>query len=174
MEVQDSATAAHGRVSTPTYVVEAVVAGLLLGMGLLVIYGSRKLGSGWTSDGPAAGYFPFYIGLILCIASAGTLFQALFAKKRDTGSFVDGEQFRRVLIVAIPATAYVLAIGFVGIYIASAVYIAGFMIVLGHFGVVKSIVAAVIINVLFFLMFEIWFQVPLIKGSLDPLAFLGR
>jgi hypothetical protein len=68
----------------------------------------------------------------------------------------------------------VLAIGFVGIYIASAVYIAGFMIVLGHFGVVKSIVAAVIINVLFFLMFEIWFQVPLIKGSLDPLAFLGR
>jgi hypothetical protein len=174
METQDTTVAAHGRVSAPTYVVEAVVAGLLLGLGLLVIYGSHSLGSGWTSDGPAAGYFPFYIGLILCIASAGTLVQTVFGKKRDTGSFVDREQFRRVLIVAIPATVYVLAIGFVGIYIASAVYIAAFMIILGKFGTAKSIAAAVIICVLFFFMFEIWFQVPLVKGSLDPLSFLGH
>jgi hypothetical protein len=173
MQTQDTANAAHGRVNAPTYIVEAVVAGLLLGLGLIVIYGSSKLGSGWTSDGPAAGYFPFYIGLLLCIASAGTLVQTLFGKKRNTEGFVDREQFRRVLIVALPAAVYVLAIGFVGIYIASAVYIAAFMIVLGHFGAAKSIAAAVVINVLFFCMFEIWFQVPLVKGSLDPLSFLG-
>ena len=173
MEMQDTAAAANGRPRAPTYAVEALVAGLLLGLGMLVIYGSHELGSGWTSDGPAAGYFPFYIGLILCIASAGTLFQALFGKQRDTASFVDGEQFKRVLIVAIPAAVYVLAIGFVGIYIASAVYIAAFMIILGKFGTARSIAAAVIINVLFFCMFEIWFQVPLVKGSLDPLSFLG-
>jgi len=67
----------------------------------------------------------------------------------------------------------VLAIQFVGIYLASAVYIAGFMIVLGKFGKVKSVTVAVVIAVVFFLMFEVWFKVPLFKGSLDPLAFLG-
>jgi hypothetical protein len=58
-------------------------------------------------------------------------------------------------------------------YIASAVYIAGFMIILGKISKVKSIVVALVISVLFFYMFEVWFKVPLHKGMLDPLAFLG-
>ena len=29
------------------------------------------------------------------------------------------------------------------------------------------------INALFFVMFEVWFKVPLYKGALEPLAFLG-
>jgi len=53
------------------------------------------------------------------------------------------------------------------------VYIAAFMIVLGKFGRVKSVTVALVIAVVFFLMFEVWFKVPLFKGSLDPLAFLG-
>jgi hypothetical protein len=87
--------------------------------------------------------------------------------------FVEREQLRRVLTVLIPAAVYVFAIEFVGIYIASAVYIAGFMTVLGKFSRLRSVVAAVVICALFFMMFEVWFKVPLIKGSLDPLSFLG-
>jgi hypothetical protein len=153
--------------------VEAAVAALLLIMGVVAVVESQRLGAGWTSDGPASGYFPFYIGLILCIASAGTLVQALFGKKRNTEVFVDREQLRRVLVVLVPALFYVLAVQLVGIYVASAVYIACFMIFLGDFHPVKSIVAAVLINALFFAMFEIWFKVPLVKGAFDPLAFLG-
>ena len=63
-----------------------------------------------------------------------------------TEIFVDGEQLKRVLVVLIPAIVYVLAVEFIGIYIASAVYIAGFMIWLGKFNPVKSIVAAVIVG----------------------------
>lgn len=157
----------------PTFAVEAVVAALLLVMGLVVVVESHRLGSGWTDDGPASGYFPFYIGLILCISSAATLYQALFGKKRNMEIFVDGEQLKRVLTVLVPAAIYVGAVELVGIYIASAVYIAGFMIVLGKFNPVKSVIAAVVINVLFFFMFEIWFKVPLVKGAFDPLGFLG-
>jgi hypothetical protein len=57
--------------------------------------------------------------------------------------------------------------------VASAVYIALFMVILGKFSWVKSVVAALIINVVFFLMFEVWFKVPLFKGNWDLLAFLG-
>ena len=164
---------AETRTGVPTFAVEAAVAALVLMFGLLVLFGSRKLGSGWTTDGPGAGYFPFYIGLILCISGAGTLYQALLGKKRNHEIFVDGEQIRRVLSVLIPAAFYVLAIQVFGIYIASAVYIAGFMIILGKFSKVKSIALGVAIAVFFFFMFEVWFKIPLYKGWLKPLEFLG-
>ena len=161
------------RTGVPTFAVEAAVAALVIVFGLVVLFGSRKLGSGWTSDGPGAGYFPFYIGLILCISGAGTLYQALMGKKRNHDIFVDGEQIRRVLSVLVPAAVYVAAIQVVGIYIASAVYIAGFMIVLGKFGKARSVALGIVIAALFFLLFEVWFKIPLHKGMLDPLAFLG-
>jgi len=165
--------AAEERTGVPTFAVEAGVAALVILMGIVVLVGSRNLGSGWTSDGPGAGYFPFYIGLILCISGAGTLYQALLGKKRNTEIFVDGQQVRRVLLVLVPAAVYVLAIQVVGIYVASAVYVAGFMVFLGKFGKARSIAIGVILSVLVFLMFEVWFKIPLYKGWLNPLGFLG-
>jgi hypothetical protein len=161
------------RTGVATYVVEAVVALGVVLLGAIVLQGSWKLGSKWTSDGPGSGYFPFYIGLILCIAGAGILIQALFGKKRNTDIFVDSEQVKRVMQVLIPAIVYVLVVQFLGLYVASAIYIAGFMIVLGKYSRMKSIAISVTIIVIFFLMFEVWFKVPLFKGALDPLAFLG-
>jgi len=161
------------RTGIPTYVVEAVVAGLVLIAGLVVIFGSRKLGSGWTSDGPGAGYFPFYIGLITAISGLGVLYQALLGKNRNTEIFVDGEQFKRVMSVLIPAAVYVLAIQVIGIYVASAIYIALFMVILGKYSWVRSVIVALAVSILFFCLFEVWFKVPLFKGMYDPLSFLG-
>lgn len=161
------------RTGVATNIVDAVVALLVIIMGGVVIYGSRKLGSEWTSDGPGAGYFPFYIGIILVISGVGVLYQSLNGKSRNTEVFVSGEEFGRVLSVLIPAAVYVGAIEFIGIYVASAIYIALFMIILGKYSWFKSVLAALIVNALFFMMFEVWFKVPLYKGSLDPLAFLG-
>src|SRR5882757_3912923 len=79
--------------------VDAVVAAILLVVGIVVVIEARRLGAGWTSDGPGAGYFPFYIGLIVCISSIGIMVQALFSKQRDTGPFVDRLQFTRVMSV---------------------------------------------------------------------------
>jgi Tripartite tricarboxylate transporter TctB family len=161
------------RQGVATYKVEAVVAFLIFILGVTVISGSWKLGSGWTSDGPGAGYFPFYIGILLCIAGLGVMFQSLFGKKKNTDIFVDNEQLKLVLSVLLPACVYVLAVQFLGMYVASAIYIALFMIILGKFSKVKSILTALAVVVLFFLMFEVWFKVPLFKGKFDPLAFLG-
>ena len=154
-----------------TYIVEAVVAICILIMGLVVVQGSRSLGSGWTSDGPGSGYFPFYIGLILCISGAGILYQAF--KNKNTEVFVDNEQLKRVLSVFIPALVYILAVQFVGLYVASVVYIALFMIILGKFSPIKSVITSLVVIVLFFFMFEVWFRVPLFKGQFNPLGFLG-
>lgn len=153
--------------------VEAVVAVILLVFGLVVAVESWRLGARWTSDGPGAGYFPFYIGLIICISSTGLLWQALRGKKRDTSAFVDKEQLQRVLSVLVPAVVYAFVTIFLGLYVASAIYIAFFMIVLGKYPALKSVAVAVLVNAAFFVMFEIWFKVPLYKGTLEPLRFLG-
>ena len=168
MEHEESA-----RTGVATWVVEAAVAAVLLVVGIVVIVESRRLGAGWTSDGPGSGYFPFYIGLIIAISALGTLYQTVLGKERNTEVFVDREQLGRVLSVLLPAAVYVGAIALAGIYVASAIYIALFMIVLGKYSWIKSVIAALAINVVLFCMFEVWFKVPLYKGSLDPLAFLG-
>ena len=172
MDIQQQ-PAAEERTGVPTFAVEAAVAALVLLLGLVVTTASWKLGAGWMSDGPGAGYFPFYVGVILCISGAGTMYQSLLGKKRNTEIFVDGEQIRRVLVVLIPAAVYVGAIHLVGMYVASAIYIAGFMILLGKFPRAKSVVLALVIAAIFFAMFEVWFKVPLHKGVLNPLGFLG-
>lgn len=153
--------------------VDAVVAVLLFVVGVVVVFEARRLGSGWADDGPGAGYFPFYIGLILCISSLGIFYQSFWGKTPDRGSFVDREQLSRVLSVLLPAAVYVLGVNFLGIYVASAVYIALFMVILGKYSPVRSAVLAVIVNTVFFMMFEVWFKVPLFKGTLEPLRFLG-
>ena len=163
--------------TSPTVVnnntVDAVVAAILVVIGAVVIYEARRLGSGWGSDGPGAGYFPFYIGIIICVSGLGILYQSLLGKARDTAAFVDREQLGRVMSVLLPAAVYVFGVNFLGLYVASAIYIALFMIILGKYSVLKSVLVALIVNGLFFMMFEVWFKVPLFKGSLEPLSFLG-
>ena len=170
---QDQESGNGSRSVVATNVVDAAVALIILAIGIVVVYTSVKLGSTWTSDGPGSGYFPFYIGLMLCLAGAVTLSQSLLGRNKDTQSFVDREQLKRVMAVLIPAGAYVVAVHLVGIYVASAVYIALFMIVLGKYSWIKGILAALAVNAVFFMMFEVWFRVPLYKGIYEPLSFLG-
>ncbi len=157
--------------------IDAVVAAIVVLVGGVVIAEARRLGAGWSSDGPGAGYFPFYIGLILLVCGVVILVQAARARLRRSGPgnevFVDAVQLRRVLSVLVPSVIYAAAIMALGIYVASALFIALFMIVLGKYPVAKSVALGVIVNVLFFCMFEIWFKVPLFKGALNPLGFLG-
>jgi hypothetical protein len=152
---------------------DAVVAAILFLIGAVVVVEARRLGSSWGTDGPGAGYFPFYIGLILCISAVGIFYQSIFSKNKDTDTFVNRLQLSRVWSVLWPAALYIVAIQFLGIYIASAVYIALFMVILGKYSPIKSSLLGIVIAAVFFMMFEVWFKVPLFKGSLNPLGFLG-
>jgi hypothetical protein len=157
-----------------TRTVEIVVALVLLALGSLVVYDSYRLGSRWGADGPEAGYFPFYIGLIICISSLAVLAGALFGRgARDTRVFVEWQPLRQVLSVLVPAMLFVLGIQLIGLYVAAALYIAVFMIWLGGYSWLKSALLGIAVAAVAFVTFEVWFQVPLYKGAFDPLGFLG-
>lgn len=150
---------------------DAVVALCFLAFGLLVAWDSHRLGAKWAEDGPQSGYFPFYIGVIICIASVVNLILAVRVKAEDGESFVSMVQLKSVLSVAVPTLLYVTLIQFLGIYAASTVFIALFMVWLGKYGWLKSVLIGGGVSVAFFMMFEVWFHVPLPKGPIE--AMLG-
>lgn len=152
-----------------TKAVEMAVSAIMFGLGLVVIFDSRRVGYGWADDGPQAGYFPFYIGLILCAASAWTLLRAAFSKRAAGGVFVSRKKLRLVLSVFFPSLIYVIAIYFIGIYVASALFIGAFMYWHGRFPWIKIIPVSLIVPVSMFVLFELWFLVPLPKGPLEAL-----
>ena len=106
---------------------------IFVAIALLVVAGvvmtdSVRLGVGWReNEGPTAGYFPFYIGLFLALASVFNLARAWFDRVPGARTFVTGTAMRRVLAVLVPFAGYVVALNFIGIYVASALYIALFM-----------------------------------------------
>ncbi|MEQ1682909.1 MAG: tripartite tricarboxylate transporter TctB family protein [Burkholderiaceae bacterium] len=148
---------------------EVVVAACLMLLALLVLTDSVRVGTGWADDGPRAGYFPFYIGLLLLISSGTVLVTALLGWRKADPVFVEREQLRMVFAVLVPMVLYVGGIALVGIYLASLVLIGYFMRRHGKFG--WGITAAVSVGVplLFFMVFERWFLVPLPKGPIERL-----
>ncbi len=154
---------------------EIVVAGLLLLFGLTFGIASYKLGASWSDDGPQSGYFPFYINLVIVIASLVTLLQALRGNTpRSRETFVSTGQLRQIMAVLIPAALYILGVHLFGIYLASAVYIAVFMVWLGKYSWAKAAPLGIAISVAVYFMFEVWFKVSLHKGSwFDPLSLIG-
>lgn len=154
---------------------DIITALLFITVGLVVMVGSIKLGASWGSDGPEAGYFPFYISLIIIVSSAVTLYQAAIVdRKNKAESFVDKESFKQVMAVLLPAIVFVLGVQLIGIYVSSVVYIAIFMVWLGKYSLWKALAVAVGVTVALYFMFEYWFQVPLPHGSwINPLEFIG-
>jgi hypothetical protein len=154
---------------------ELVVAALTLALGLTVVTASYKLGAGWASDGPQAGYFPFYTGLLICIGSVANIVAALIrGAKNGPVTFVSWVSLGRVGTVLIPAALFVGAIHIVGIYVSALVYIAGFMILLGRYPVWKGVSVGLGVSIVLFFMFEVWFKVLLPKGAYNILSFIGH
>ena len=151
---------------------EVAVAALLLAIAALVITDSLRVGIGWADDGPRAGYFPFYIGLLLAASSGWVLLSQLRRWAHDRAEFASRQQIGLVVSVLVPMTIYVALIFAIGIYLASALLIGYFMFRHGKYKAVVALPVAIGVPLFFFAVFEKWFLVPLPKGPLEQLLGL--
>lgn len=148
---------------------ELCTAAFLVLLAVLVIADSLRVGIGWADDGPRSGYFPFYIGLLLLGASGWTLASTLWRWRRADPAFATRAQINQVVAVFVPMLVYVGLIFPLGIYLASTVLIGYFMRRYGKYGVAATAAVSVGVPVVFFLVFERWFLVPLAKGPIERL-----
>ena len=150
--------------------VEIGVAVAMLLFAAIVIYGAWLAGINWGAEGPRAGFFPFYVGLAILLASLINLAQALSSGGGKL--FADWDQLRQVLAVVVPTAVYVALVPWIGLYVASFLLIAVFMKWLGRYNFGLTFGVAIGVPVLAFLMFEKWFLVPLPKGPIEELLGL--
>ncbi len=144
---------------------ELVTASVLIFLGGIVLFDAVRIGVGWGPDGPRSGFFPFWLALIMVIVCGVILVQAAL-DHRGT-SFVSREQLNSVLKVLWPATAAVALMHFVGLYVASALYMGFYMRWVGRHSWVAVVAIALGIPIGSFLVFEKWFLVPMPKGPLE-------
>ena len=152
--------------------VDVVVSLLLLALALTLGYDNWRTGAGWESTGPQAGYFPFYLSVILGGASLYGLVAAFLSRKEATEVFVTRAQLRRVMAVFVPTLLFCLAMQFLGLYVASFLLIAGFMRLVGKIALWKSLLTAFVFTAVMFVTFDVAFDVIMPKGPLE--AALGR
>ena len=145
--------------------VEVLVAGLIAAFGVIVVVGSIKAGVGWGAEGPRAGFFPFYVGLLIVAASVINLINAI--RDRHNHLFAEWSQLGHVMSVLIPSAIFVAAMPFVGLYVSSALFIGWFMRWLGKYRWLTVLAVAIGTPVITYLIFERWFLVPLPKGPLE-------
>ena len=122
------------------------------------------------AGGAEVGFFPFYLGVSIILASLANLIAATAQDPRKT--FADWSQLSSVLSVVIPTAIYVVAVPYTGIYAASLVLIAVFMTWLGRYSAAKSALVSIGTVVAIYLMFEKWFLVPLPKGPIEDFFHL--
>src|SRR5947199_4864592 len=90
---------------------------ILILLGGVVVWDSLRIGIGWGTDGPKSGFFPFWLGVIMvgaCLVIAAKAFRSA-----DRAPFIRPGAIEPVLKVLLPATAFVLATPWLGLYVAT-------------------------------------------------------
>jgi len=146
---------------------DAFIALCFMAVAGVVMWDSQRVGASWAADGPQAGYFPFYIGLIMFIASLGTLVVSIVTKKPNLDTFVGKSQLWSVMRVLIPTTIFVALVPSLGLYVSGALFIAVFMMWIGKYNILYAVPVAVGVPLFLFMLFEIWFLIPLPKGPVE-------
>jgi len=157
------------RAVASTRAVDIVVSLLLAAFAGLMAFDNWKSGAGWASDGPKAGYFPFYLALLLGAASLFGLVKALVSRAGADKPFVHREQLRRVMQVLVPTFLFCLLTQWLGLYVASLLLIAGFMRFVGRIAWWKSLLTSFIFAIAMFVTFDVAFDVIMPKGPIEAL-----
>src|SRR5262249_39899603 len=157
------------RAVASTRTVDIVVSLLLIAFAALMAYDNLRSGIGWASDGPKAGYFPFYLAMLLGGASLFGLVKAMVSRAGADSPFVNREQLGRVMQVLLPTFLFCLLTQWLGILVGSLLRIAGFMRIVGRIAWWKSLLTAFVFAIAMFVTFDVAFDVLMPKGPLEAL-----
>jgi len=150
-------------------VVTAIGTGLV---GAAVVWGSTEHDIGWGDSGPASGYFPFRIGVLIVVASLVNLVLAVRRTLPEKVAFVTTAQARSVLSFGLPMVGFVLVSAYLGLYVGAVLYLVFVMAFQGGYRPLFAVALALAVAIAMRLIFPVWFKVPLLTGPLEALLGL--
>ncbi|TPJ52516.1 tripartite tricarboxylate transporter TctB family protein [Mesorhizobium sp. B2-6-4] len=157
----------HGTRGISRFAMEIVVAGATAALGVAVCYGSTEAGAGWTEMGPDAGYFPFYVGLLIVVGSVMNILLAVKRHRKLGETLLDARRIKSVASFLLPLVAYAAVSSFLGLYVGTALYIACAMHFQGKYKWWIALPSGLAVAAFFFVVFEMGFKVPLLKGPVE-------
>ncbi|MDQ7821056.1 MAG: tripartite tricarboxylate transporter TctB family protein [Armatimonadota bacterium] len=155
---------------------EVGMAVVLVVLGGVLIWQAVQLPIGWTAIGPGAGFFPFWLAVGVTVSAGGILLGRLRARPAagDRDVFIPAHAWRPLLAVFLPMAAVVALMNVLGIYLGGALYLAGYMWLVGRHRPLSIALVSVLVPLALFFIFERWFLLPLPKGALLESILYGR
>ncbi len=145
---------------------------LTLAFGATIAVAALEFSIGWSDRGPAPGYFPFWIGLVIISGSLATLVQTWLDRSEVSRSpALTRGQAQRALAFTVPMVGFVIVTHVLGLYVATIAYLFCVMSWQGGYGVPAAGAVSIGTALALYLMFDKWLLVPLAKGPLE--AWLG-
>jgi hypothetical protein len=161
----------HSSSVASRFAFEMAFALLTLAFGVTVIVGALEFSIGWGEIGPEAGYFPFRIGSLIALASLVNVGLAIRRRHGVRETFLTGAEVRRIAAFGLPILAFVGVAMLLGIYVAATAYLVFTVGVAARHRLPVVLGVSIGFPLVLFVMFEILFKTPLLKGPLE--AALG-
>ena len=148
------------------FAMEVVAALFTTVVGLVFAIGSLRHGIAWAANGPAAGFFPFYIGCLIVLGSFGNLVQVTLARRRLTAEFIPADRVRDVAAFVVSVLAFAVMVAFLGLYVSTAAYLFCVTVWKAKLRPSRAALLGLGTALFFFVCFEYAFKLPLPKGPL--------
>jgi len=135
--------------------------------GIVIVVGALEFGIGWGTGGPEPGAFPFYIGILIAGASLATVIQSVAGRADLQGQILGFVEATRVVSFIGPVVLFLAVAMALGLYVGTALYLFAVMWLQGRYRVAIAASLSVGVAVFFYLVLDVGFQVPMLKGPLE-------
>jgi hypothetical protein len=162
-----------GRPIVSRRALEIGVALFALTFGASIILGALEYHIGWSERGPEPGYVPFWMGMIVVAGATGALFQAVFSHRFSETPAITTDQAQRIGKFLLPMLGFLVVALLLklGLYVGMVAYMLIVMLWQGRYRLSVTLAVSFGAAIFFYLVFERWLHVPLLKGPLE--AWLG-
>jgi len=128
---------------------------------------------GWEKGlGPQAGWFPFWLAVIMLICSLIVLIPKLIRAAKEgleSAPLMSVEGFKAIMRALIPMVVYVVTLPWLGFYLGSMLYLIYYIRAVGKHSWTLSLLTGTIFSVSVFLIFERALKLTLAKGFIEPI-----
>lgn len=148
---------------------DRLIAASLMVFSAYLMWHATVLPIGWEgSSGPGGGAFPFWLSLIMLLASGGVLLRSFVAPGDRETPFFDPDMIRSVAVVCVVLLITIAAMQYLGTYIALMGFLLWYLRIFGGHGWVLTASITLITPVFLFFFFEVTLKILLPKGVTEP------